>query len=245
VKEWVDCDIEGKPHNASMSAPHRPGNAKFEDCQLHGPGSGAELLLVEGDSALASVMAVRDERTQAVLALQGKPLNAWVANEARVAQHAQYRLFAQAMGLTTPTAISTESLATLRFDRVALLLDPDADGIHIGALLILYFQRWLPTLIDSGRVWMLRAPMFELVCALTGDVQHADNPPQRQALAARMAAAAGGAAPRVLAHRGLGSIAHEVLRERCIHPATRKAQPIAAADVDAVIAVFGPTSAGA
>jgi DNA gyrase subunit B len=223
-----------------MSAQHRPTQAKLLDCQLHGPGSGAELLLVEGDSALASVAAVRDESCQAVLALQGKPLNAWVATAARVAQHAQYKLLAQALGLPSPTTVLDQSvLPTLRFERIALLLDPDADGIHIGALLLLYLQRWLPLLISTGRVIQLRAPMFELVCAVTGDVQHADNPPQRQALAARMTGTANGAPPRVLAHRGLGSIAPDVLRRRCVVPATRQAQVIGDADVQAVIAVFG------
>jgi DNA gyrase subunit B len=225
-----------------MSAQNRPSNAKLLDCQQHGPGSNAELLLVEGDSALASVAAMRDEQTQAVLALQGKPLNAWLANQKRVANHAQYQLLAQALGLATPTALDEHELATLRFERVALLLDPDADGIHIGALLLLYLQRWLPLLLSSGRVLQLRAPMFELVCPVTGDVQHADNPAQRQALAARMTTAAAGAPPRVLVHRGLGSIAPEVLRRRCLDPITRQAQVVGEADMQAVIAVFGQTT---
>jgi DNA gyrase subunit B len=220
-----------------MSAQHRPTNAKLEDSQDHG--AGTELLLVEGDSALASVAAVRNERTQAVLALQGKPLNAWVATQARVAAHAQYRLLAQALGLATPTAITETEMAKLRFERVMLLLDPDADGIHIGALLVLYVQRWLPALISSGKLFQLRAPMFELVCGVTGEVQHADNPLSCRALAARMATAAGGAPPRVQAHRGLGSITPEVLRARCLDPATRQAQAVTAADVQAVINVFG------
>jgi DNA gyrase subunit B len=220
-----------------MSALHRPTNAKLEDCTDHG--AGTELLLVEGDSALASVVAMRNERKQAVLALQGKPLNAWAATEARVASHAQYRLLARALGLNSPTAITESELACLRFERVMLLLDPDADGIHIGALLVLYVQRWLPALITSGKLCQLRAPMFELVCAVTGDVQHADNPPQCRVLAAGMTAAAGGAPPRVQAHRGLGSITPEVLRARCLDPATRQAQAVTAADVQAVIDVFG------
>jgi DNA gyrase subunit B len=221
-----------------MSAPHRPNNAKLVDCDMHGAGSGAELFLVEGDSALASVAAVRNDKTQAVLALQGKPLNAWTATQTRVAQHAQYALFASALGLGSPTAMDAQALANLRFERLCLLLDPDADGIHIGALLLLYLQRWLPLLISCGRVLMLRAPMFELVCPVTGDVQHADNPLQRQRLSTAMTATSG-TAPRVLAHRGLGSIAPEVLRSRCVDPVTRLTQVIGQADVDAVIAVFG------
>ncbi len=218
-----------------------PSRAKLADCQDHGPGS--ELLLVEGDSALASVCAVRQERHQAVLAFQGKPLNAWTAPAARVDAHAQYRLLAEALGRPSPTAPwAGEDTSPLRFERVALLFDPDADGIHIGALLVLYVQRWLPALITQGRLWQLRAPMFELVGADDGVVMHADHPAQCQALAAELTRASGGRAPRVQAHRGLGSIAPAVLRERCVDPATRQGHAVGASDVAATVAVFGGSS---
>ena len=234
-----------------MNARYRPANAKLEDCQQHGAGTGTELLLVEGDSALASVCAVRNPRTQAVLALQGKPLNAWQASAARVAQHAQYRLLALALGVNAApvtaqdadadaaAATATASQQPLRYERVLLLFDPDADGIHIGALLVLYVQRWHPQLIVQQQLWQVRAPMFELVAAASGEVQHADNPVHCQALAQRMAQAAGGERPLVQAYRGLGSIAPEVLRSRCVDPATRQAHAVTAADVQAVVDVFG------
>ncbi len=225
-----------------MNARYRPANAKLMDCRDHGPGSGAELLLVEGDSALASVCAVRSERTQAVLALQGKPLNAWQASAARVAQHVQYQLLVQALGIESATGgigSSAPAHKPLRFERVLLLFDPDADGIHIGALLVLYVQRWLPQLIQQQQLWQVRAPMFELVAADSGEVQQADNPVQCQTLAARMAESAGGQRPRVQAYRGLGGIAPEVLRSRCVDPSTRQAYAVGAADVQAVVDVFG------
>ena len=225
-----------------MVARYRPANAKLTDCQDHGGGSGAELLLVEGDSALASVCAVRNPRTQAVLALQGKPLNAWHASATRVAQHAQYQLLAQALGVQVATVAVDSTPAEpppLRYERVVLLFDPDADGIHIGALLVLYVQRWLPGLIQRQQLWQVHAPMFELVAADSGEVMQADNPVHCQALAARMAGAANGARPRVQAYRGLGSIAPDVLRSRCVDPATRRAHAVGAADVQAVVNVFG------
>ncbi len=93
--------------------------AKLVDCREHGAGSGAELLLAEGDSAQSSVLAVRDERLQAVLPLQGKPLNAWATPAAKVVQQALFRQLAAALGLAQPTAISADEAAGLRFDRVA------------------------------------------------------------------------------------------------------------------------------
>jgi len=217
---------------------HAPGRAKLADSQHHGLGT--ELLLVEGDSALASVCAVRSEATQAVLAFQGKPLNAWVASAARVDAHAQYKLLAEALGLQRATqALDFTALAGLRYEKLALLFDPDADGIHIGALLVLYVQRWLPALIEQGRLVMLRAPMLELVSADSGEVLHADHPQQCQQVTQQLTEANAGRAPRVQAHRGLGSIAPAVLRERCVDPATRQGRVVTDAEVRAVISVFG------
>ena len=217
---------------------HAPGRAKCADSQQHG--AGTELLLVEGDSALSSVCAVRDEQTQAVLAFQGKPLNAWTAPAARVDAHAQYRLLAEALGLPRAThAMTAADTATLRHERLVLLFDPDADGIHIGALLVLYVQRWLPALIAQRRLWLLRAPMFELVSADSGEVLHADHPAECREMTQRLTEASSGRAPRVQAHRGLGSIAPAVLRERCVDPRTRSGRVVTEAEVRAVVSVFG------
>ena len=89
-------------------------------------------------------------------------------------------------GLYPGQALDATAMAALRYERLALLFDPDADGIHIGALLVLYVQRWLPSLIEQGRLLMLRAPMFELVSADSGEVLHADHPQQCQQLALRL-----------------------------------------------------------
>ena len=229
---------------ATRCSQHR---AKLVDCLQHGLGSGSELLLVEGDSALHSVVAVRDERCQAVLPLQGKPMNAWTAAQAKVARHVLFCQLADALGRAGPASLDADSRERLRFDRIALLFDPDADGIHIGALMLLYFQRWLPGLIEAGRVWMVRAPMFELVPqaqaadsdAAAGMVRHAYNPTECRALAEAMRNADGGTVVRVRAFRGLGSFAPEVLRSLCVAPATRVAHAVGARDVQAVIDVFG------
>jgi DNA gyrase subunit B len=219
-----------------MSRPVFAQRTKFEDCQERGPKSATELLVVEGDSAMDSVLAVRDPQGQAVLALQGKPLNAWVSPAARVQKHAPFQALASALGLDTPTPPAG---TPVRYGRLVLLLDPDADGIHIGALLVLYVQRWLPQLITDGRLWLVRAPMFELVCAATGEVHHADNPVQCQAMAAQLARQAGERKPQIQAHRGLGSIAPHVLRSRCVDPATRQAHAVSHNEVKAMIDIFG------
>ncbi len=227
--------MAGKPSPTRYSQ-HR---AKLVDCENHGPGSNAELILVEGDSAASSVVAVRDPRRQAVLPLQGKPLNAWTASEAKVAQHVLFQQLAQALGLAGPTAWMEGQPEALRFERVVLLFDPDADGIHIGALMVLYFQRWLPRLISRGQLWLARAPMFELQVVGTSAFQYAYNPVHCRQLTEHMKAQSGGIEVRVRAFRGLGGLAPELLRERCVDRQTRVAHALGAADVQGVAEVFG------
>lgn len=219
--------------------PHR---ARLADSQEHGADS--ELFLVEGDSALASVCAVRQERRQAVLAFQGKPLNAWHAGALRVDEHAAYQLLAQALGLAQASATQAAAeLERLRYGRVLLLLDPDADGFHIGALLAMYFLRWQAPWVAAGRLWLVRAPMFEIIGA-DGVIQHADHPLERDALLAALRQSCPEAPPRVQAHRGLGSIRPAVLRERCLESATRRAQVLSPTDIQAMATAFSRAARG-
>lgn len=238
-----------------MSTRHSQTKAKLVDCQDHGPNANAELILVEGDSAASSVVAVRDPRRQAILPLQGKPLNAWMATEAKVAQHVFFQQLAQALGLTTPTAWPLGQPEALRFKRVVLLFDPDADGIHIGALMVLYFQRWLPRLIAGGHLWLARAPMFEIevpellrsaapessrdAAQTAARHQYAYNPGHCRQLVEHLKTQSGNPDIRVRAFRGLGGLAPELLRERCVDPGTRMAHALGAVDVQAVVEVFG------
>ena len=217
--------------------------AKLADCELHGAGSGAELILVEGDSAQDSVLAVRDARTQAVLPLQGKPLNAWVASHSKVEQHVLFQQLAQALGLPSPTALPAGGVAALRFERIVLLFDPDADGIHIGALVQLYFARWLPAVIDAGLLCLCRAPMYELVDA-DGVVHHALTPDHRQHIehSLRAAATPDAPPPMVRALRGIGGFAPDTLRRLCVDPATRLARTLTPRDVQDAIDLFGAGS---
>jgi DNA gyrase subunit B len=138
----------------------------------------------------------------------------------------------------------------LRFERVVLLFDPDADGIDIGALMVLYFQRWLPHLIAGEHLWLARAPMFEIEVPAhlqnQGDAafQYADNPVHCRQLVEHMKvehlkAKSSGTEVRVRAFRGLGGLAPELLRDRCVNPATRMAHALGAADVQGVMEVFG------
>jgi DNA gyrase subunit B/topoisomerase-4 subunit B len=219
------------------AARHAPGRSKLLDCLL--PGPDGELFVVEGDSALESVASVRHAAHQGVLAFQGKPLNAWRGSAERVDEHVPYRLLAQALGLVAASQpLPASDVGRLRYGRVLLLFDPDADGIHSAALLAMYFQRWQPALVAAGRIAVLRAPMFEIVSE-TGEVLYADHPAERDACVQALRRSAPDAAVRVQAHRGLGSIRPSVLRERCVEGSTRRSSPLTGEDVEAFVQAFG------
>ena len=212
------------------------------DSQRHG--TGCELFLVEGESAAGAVAAVRDARTQAVLPMQGKPLNAWRATPQRVAAFTLYQQLAAALGLPSATGGELIDTAPLRFERLVLLFDPDTDGIHIGALLLLYLKRFTPTLLAQERVWMVRAPMAGLRVAArdTGETEDvwAYTPEQARTLRERAAAQTERwLVLREWRFRGLASLPADVLRSTCVDPVTRHAAVVTAAQMQQVIEVFG------
>lgn len=207
---------------------------KLVDCREHG--ANAELFVVEGDSAARSVVALRNDREQAVLPLQGKPLNAWKASRTKVEASPLYRQLAGALGLSSPVACSEEDLQRLRYARVLLLFDPDADGIHIDALMLLYFRRWLPALLGAGRIEIVRAPMIAITHG--GTSTYAYSQAHAEALIEQLRGS-GDVDIQTHVYRGLGSIPPQVLRELCVDPCTRRSRVAGEEDIAAVLQAFG------
>jgi DNA gyrase subunit B len=205
---------------------HPGAVSKLADCGVHGPGSGAELFVVEGDSAAAAVARVRDPRLQAVLPMQGKPLNAARSTRQKLLAHPFFGPLAAAIGAGLEPDCEP---GRARYERVLVLTDPDADGIHCGYLVLLFFHRWLRPLLDAGRIEVVRPPWGEAVVA--GEILLGFSEPELVALATR-ARAGGGAARRF---RGLAALDAETLREACVDPATRRAERISAAAVATMI----------
>lgn len=204
---------------------------EWYDCAEHGLGSGAELLIVEGDSAAKSVCRLRNIQLQAVLPMQGKPLNAYKASAAAVKKSPLYQTLLGALGcddLAPP--------AKLRFDRIVLLFDPDADGIHIGALMLLFFYRWLQPLMADGHLHMIRAPLFEIATADRSKVQLGYNEEEYRKLCAEHGDATDLKKQR---YRGLGSINDDVLYRSCVNVQTRTIHRLTIADAEAARRAFG------
>lgn len=220
-------------HTARCTSP------KLADSVVHGRGSGAELFVVEGDSASAAVAAVRDPRRQAVLAMQGKPLNAIRASDRKVAAHPFYSALTNALGTGWGAAFDA---ARLRYERLVLLTDPDADGIHCGALVLMFVYRWMPLLLERGHVEVVRAPVGEIDPGGGAARVHAFAEAHFQSECAAYRARGDGAF-RALRYRGLASLDPEVLRRFCMTPGTRNGRMLAPHDAEQAVEVFGSRAA--
>ena len=211
---------------------------KLLDCQFHPHGVAAELMIVEGDSASTAVGITRDSSYQAVLPIQGKPLNAWKANRAKVASNEFYAAIIQAIGAGWG---DTFRLDQARYQHIVLIFDPDADGIHCSMLVLMFFYRWMRPLLDSGRILLVRPPMFEINATHLTDILCAETDEQAVANMERLSRE-GYQNITKKRFRGLASMGNAILSKYCVNPETRQVYRMRAEDAVAAIRAFSPNS---
>jgi DNA gyrase subunit B len=209
---------------------------KLLDCQFHPPGVAAELMIVEGDSASTAVGITRDSSYQAVLPIQGKPLNAWKATRTKVASNEFYSAITQAIGAGWD---DTFCLEKARYQHVVLIFDPDADGIHCSMLVLMFFYRWMRPLLDSGRILLVRPPMFEINATHFTETLCAETDEQAVAHVERLRLD-GYQDITKKRFRGLASMGNAILSKYCVNPASRHVFSMRAEDAVAAIRAFSP-----
>jgi topoisomerase-4 subunit B len=186
---------------------------KLADCTQNAA-AGAELFIVEGDSAGGSAKQARNRANQAILPLRGKILNVASAGREKLTANQQISDLVQALGSGTRKNYREDDL---RYDRVIVMTDADVDGAHIASLLITFFYQEMPDLIRNGHLYLAVPPLFRL--SQGGKVAYARDEAHKDELLRTMFTGRGKV--EIGRFKGLGEMRAEQLKETTMDPKKR------------------------
>ena len=184
---------------------------KLADCSSSAS-IGTEIFLVEGDSAGGSAKAARNRETQAILPLRGKILNVASASADKLRENQEVQDLIQALGCGTGAHYNDDRL---RYERVIIMTDADVDGAHIASLLMTFFYREMPKLIENGHLFLAQPPLYRI--SKGGKTEYAQDDAQKDELVRTQF---GGKAD-ITRFKGLGEMQSVHLRETTMDPSKR------------------------